>query len=69
MGESVSPQEDYDQGYEDGRRSLDWTITHLEERLAEARGDLMRSRDEVIRLRNIVFPGPPPHNNLDDIPF
>ncbi len=44
-------QEDYDQGYTDGRRSRDAKVESTELLLAWARQDLAREREEYQRLR------------------
>ena len=47
-------QEDYDQGYEDGRHSRDDEIVGLEREYAQARADFKREREEVIRYRAMI---------------
>lgn len=59
-------QEDYDSGYEDGRRSMDERIADLEEQIREVRADLAREQDEVRRYRAIVYR---PVVFSDEVPF
>lgn len=47
-------QEDYDQGYEDGRASREEEIVGIKLQLQWARADLERERKEVTRYRDIV---------------
>jgi hypothetical protein len=47
-------QEDYDQGYEDGRRSQAEFIASWKRTYEEARADLAQKQDEVTRLRSII---------------
>ena len=48
------PQEDYDQGYEDGKVSRQSEIDGLMQQYALARSDLERARAESQRLSDIV---------------
>jgi hypothetical protein len=50
----MSAQEDYDQGYEDGRRSRDVMFAMSEAACQQARQDLDCEREESARLRAII---------------
>jgi hypothetical protein len=60
------PQEDYDQGYEDGKRARDSEVASLQQALEWARGDLEKERSEAKRLRDIVHR---PRVLIDPDPF
>ena len=59
-------QEDYDQGYDDGRKSRDEEVASLKQQLGWTRGDLESEREECKRLRSIVHR---PVVWTDSVPF
>ena len=63
----MTDQEDYDEGYKDGRKSRDAEIEGLRMQLEWARKDLDTARIEAQRLKGIVFR---PHEpGSDVVPF
>jgi len=59
-------QKDYDQGYEDGRKSRDSEVKNWSDLWDGARADLAMAQAEVTRLRAIVHRVPA---GSDTIPF
>lgn len=59
-------QDDYDQGYDDGRRSRDSEVEALTEYLNQARADLASERANAAYYRKITLSSA---SGKDNIPF
>ena len=59
-------QEDYDQGYEDGRKSNAGVIQEWKQAFDQQRASYLREREEAIRLRAIIHK---PVAGAGEVPF